>query len=74
MLTYFAAKFDCGGCLNKGVCVSQDVCECASGYEGPHCEFGKYLQFDTYQIRRFKFENVKVSELVKMRKNIIQIS
>ena len=38
----FTAKFDCGGCLNKGVCVAQDTCECAEGYKGDHCEQGLY--------------------------------
>ncbi|KAH7976915.1 hypothetical protein HPB52_021492 [Rhipicephalus sanguineus] len=32
-------------CMNGGTCVAPGVCDCAVGYQGPHCEGGESLAF-----------------------------
>ena len=33
-----------GGCLNGGLCVEPDVCNCSTGWTGTNCETGTDMQ------------------------------
>lgn len=37
-------------CMNGGNCTAPAVCSCPKGYQGRHCEGGKYYFKSMYQI------------------------